>query len=327
MIRWGQEPNGAPDESPTVRGVVVAVISPMGEDGNLDLDVFEKHLEYLREAGVHGVFVGGTAGEGPYISADERVQLFRTARGVLGRSVALHAAFLRPDTASVLSDMRDFTKRCSGDAPDYVSAVAPFYYEVSQEELRRHFETIADEAPAPLIVYNIPANTHNPLELGTVRALARHRRIAGIKESSGDFGFFSQGFIQDATTRVRGFAWIQGKDVHDGASFLLGAPALITGLGNVWIEPYIQMYKAAAKGDSGEVLMSQDAINRLSSAVRSTGAGPLSAVKTAAMLRWGSCAYMRLAAMRPPGGVADRIRQAVRTVVEGCEDGSGVARG
>jgi len=71
--------------------------------------------------------------------------------------------------------------------PEYVVAVSPYYLAMRQQDILEHFRQIAREAPAPLILYNIPGNTHNPMTLDTILELAQESNVAGIKDSSGDF--------------------------------------------------------------------------------------------------------------------------------------------
>ncbi|TVR29777.1 MAG: dihydrodipicolinate synthase family protein [Spirochaetaceae bacterium] len=296
-----------------IQGVIAAAISPMHEDGSLDKALFERHVRYLVEAGVHGLFIGGTAGEGPYLSSEERIELFRIARGIVGASLPLYLAFLRPDTRTVIREMAQAERLLGDSGPDYVSAVAPLYYPVGQEALRGHFSMIADAAPVPLILYNIPGNTHNALDLQTIQDLAQHEQIAGIKESSGDFALFSQGLLEaDADS----FSWIQGKDHHDGPALMLGAPALITGLGNVWIEPYVALYRAVCERNWQRVNDAQLSINRLSRAVRSGGGAPLPSIKAAAMARWKARAFTRLPSMELPADVAAQTQRLVQQEID-----------
>lgn len=299
-------------------GVIPATITPIRPDGRLDTTVLRKHIDYLIGCGVHGVFLAGTAGEGLFLTAEQRIELYGTVREIVGDRVALTVAFIRPDTRSVMVEMREFAQQFGSDGPEYVSAVAPLYYPVDQDGLVTHFESIADAAPAPLIIYNIPGNTHNPLGLGAIKRLSVHRRIAGIKESSGDFALFSQGLMeQDSGTQ---FAWLQGKDNHDGHSLVLGAPGLITGLGNVWIEPYVRMYNAFLEGDTQTVISAQCQINALSAAVRSAGSSPIPAIKAAAAMRWNETGQPLMPALQLTDQAIQRIRAAVtETIGESLE--------
>ncbi len=279
-----------------IGGVLPAVITPLRRDDRLDEQAFERHLRNLLDAGVHGLFIGGTAGEGPYITPEERAELWQVATATAGDEIRLVVAFLQPDTRSVLRAMQQFAQRQGRRRPDFVSAITPLYYPMDQTALIAHFEAIAEEAPAPLIIYNIPGNTHNPLTLDTLMQLGRHPRIAGVKESSGDFALFSQGVLNCDRAE---FAWIQGKDLLDGPALMIGAPALITGLGNVWIEPYLELYQAATKHAWDEVDRYQRLINGLSHALRSAGVSPLSATKSAACKRLGIEPVFRVPGLEP----------------------------
>lgn len=317
-----------------VHGVIAAVITPFQDagaprssDGSIDRAVLERHLRYLVDAGVHGLFLGGTAGEGAFLSAAERATLVRIAREVVGAEMPIYVAFIRADTGSVLREMEELDRQTDHAPVDFVSATAPLYYPVDQRGLCAHFTAIADCAPAPLILYNIPANTHNALTFAAIDELSRHPRIAGIKESSGDFSLLSRGILEGSSdalaagaTDAASFAWIQGKDVHDGPSLLLGAPAIITGLGNVAIEPYLRLYDAALRADRDGVARAQAVINRISEALRTAAgaesAGPIPMMKAVAAARWGTDGRTRIAVGRTSAEVVSKTRRCIDLDVE-----------
>ncbi|HOX32863.1 MAG TPA: dihydrodipicolinate synthase family protein [Spirochaetales bacterium] len=134
----------------------------------------------------------------------------------------------------------------------------------------RHFRELAAAASSPLIAYNIPGNTHNPMTAETILEIADTENVAGIKDSSGDFATFSRAVLSGA----RGpFAWIQGEDLLDAAAYLVGAGGVVSGLSNVSVEPYVAMARAAAAGDVEGVREAQRAINALFRLVAATGGG------------------------------------------------------
>lgn len=268
-------------------GVIPAVMTPLKEDGTLDLAALEAHMEYLVEAGVDGLFIGGTTAEGALLTEEERKAAFKLAREVGGGKVTLYVVILRPHTEQVIAELKEFLSL----EPAYVASVTPFYYSVSQATIRDHFTRIADASDVPFMLYNIPQNTHNAMELSTILSLAEHPNIVGIKDSSGAFAAFSQGML---TPLKSDFAWIQGEDLLDAASLLFGAPGLVTGLGNVWIEPYVAMYRAARAGDGEEVKERQRQINNLARIIGLAGGAVIPAIKMAAELRGRGSSRMRI---------------------------------
>jgi 4-hydroxy-tetrahydrodipicolinate synthase len=105
--------------------------------------------------------------------------------------------------------------------------------------------------------------------------------VVGLKDSSGDFATFSR------VVRRKGkgeFAWIQGEDSFDAESLILGASGVVTGLGNVWIEPYVRMFRAAQEGDFRVVQKFQKKINRLYKVLQVAGNKTIPAIKAATFL-------------------------------------------
>ena len=277
--------------SKRLRGILPALITPFDEDGSVDPGLFTTQVDYLVGEGVDGFFVTGTTSEGAFLTNDERVRLVKLVKERTADSLLCCVAVLAPDTSSVL---RGFDT-VAGLAPDFVSAVTPFYLGVSPRDVVHHFVTLADRSPAPLILYNIPQNSHNALELATVLELADHPNIAGIKDSGGVFMSFQRGLL---ATGDRDFTWIQGEDLLDAPALLMGARCIVTGLGNAWIEPYVSMYRAATDGDASEVISAQQRINELFRIIPESGGAGLAAIKSAAALQGRSTPRMRIASMQ-----------------------------
>jgi 4-hydroxy-tetrahydrodipicolinate synthase len=268
-------------------GVIPAVVTPLREDGAVDAGLLERQAEYLCRGGIRGIFLCGTTGEGAYLSTREKVEVLRVVRRVAPAEVVLCAACLQPSTAQVLEEMRAFEK----ERPDFLVAVTPYYLTVPQEPILEHFRSLAAAAPAPLILYNIPQNTHNPMALETTLALAARRNVAGVKDSSGDFPAFSRGLLSPLPGP---FTWIQGDDSLEAASYLSGCRAAVTGLGNVWIEPYVAMHAAAAAGDAAAVLRAQKKVNALHQVLNVAAPKGLAGIKAACELLGRGSRRMRI---------------------------------
>jgi 4-hydroxy-tetrahydrodipicolinate synthase len=187
----------------------------------------------------------------------------------------------------VMEEMKIYEKY----EPDYLVAVTPYYYAVSQEVIIEHFKTIAHTSPIPLILYNIPQCTQNKVMLDTILELAMEENIAGVKDSSGDFISFSRGIY---SCPVEGFSWIQGEDYLDGPSFTTGADGVVTGLGNVDIKPYIQMYRENKKGNDRNVNKMQQKINQLYEIIHTTGGKVIPSIKAGASLFKRSTKWMKI---------------------------------
>ncbi|MBN1835301.1 MAG: dihydrodipicolinate synthase family protein [Spirochaetales bacterium] len=260
-----------------LQGVIPAIIVPLTEAGSPDHDLLAAQAAYLGSSGVRGIFVGGTTGEGAYFSTAEKLEIFSTVRQSVPRGVVLCAACIQPSTAQVIEEIRAFERQ----RPDYIVAVAPYYLGVDQSVVLEHFRALAESAFAPLILYNIPQNTHNPARVETILELAAVDNVAGVKDSSGDFVSFSRGVLSPLPGP---FTWIQGEDYLEAASYLLGCRGVVTGLGNVWIEPYLRMHAAALQGDAAAVLSAQTTVNELYGVLRLAGPKGVAGIKAACEL-------------------------------------------
>ncbi|MCK5007685.1 MAG: dihydrodipicolinate synthase family protein [Spirochaetales bacterium] len=272
-------------ETKQLNGVIPAIITPMNQQGKIDYGLLEKQAAYLSNAGVNGFFIGGTTAEGAYLSTEEKGEVFKVVRRVAEGRQFLCAAYIQPSTDAVLEQMRAL----ESTGPDFIVAVTPYYLSMRQEDILEHYRRVAAAAPAPLILYNIPGNTHNPIALDTILELAEEKNVVGLKDSTGNFIGFSRGVLGDSP---EGFVWIQGEDYLDGPSLMIGCDGIVTGLGNARIEPYIQIYQAARDGDWQTVRECQARINILYGIIRLCG-NSIAAAKAASELSGRGSRWMR----------------------------------
>jgi len=270
-----------------LEGVIPALILPVNENGKINFKFLEKQAAYLISADINGLFINGTTGEGAWLTTEEKIQVFKTVKEVIKGNQVLCAACLQPSTEMVINEVRIFEKYRS----DYIVAVTPYYYTVSQDAIIEHFKKIAHCSSVPLIIYNIPQCTHNKIELSTILKLAKEENIAGIKDSSGDFISFTRGVY---TPVPESFSWIQGEDYLDASAFNCGANGLVTGLGNVFIEPYIQMYKEVKKGNITNINEMQKKINELYEIIQVSGGKVIPAIKAGVALLGRSTKWMKM---------------------------------
>jgi 4-hydroxy-tetrahydrodipicolinate synthase len=260
-----------------LKGIIPAVITPMRKDGTVHEALLEKQVTYLSRAGVHGFLINGTTGEGPFLSRDEKRRTFVATRRASKRKQFLCLTCIQPSTQLTLDEILAFESL----QPDFVVVTAPFYFTASQREIIRHFEKIAKQSPFSVIAYNIPQCTHNKMDYKTMLEISSMQKVVGLKDSSGDFATFSRVVRRKGG---RAFAWIQGEDSFDAESLILGASGVVTGLGNVWIEPYVRMFRAAQEGDFRGVQKFQKKINRLYKVLQVAGNKTIPAIKAATFL-------------------------------------------
>jgi 4-hydroxy-tetrahydrodipicolinate synthase len=257
-----------------LKGIIPALITPMHKDGTIHEAFLEKQVSYLSKAGVHGFLINGTTGEGPFLSRDEKRRTFVATRRASKGKQFLCLTCIQPSTELTLDEIFAFESL----QPDFVVVTVPFYFAVSQREIIYHFEKTAKQSPFPVIAYNIPQCTYNKMDYKTMLEISSMENVVGLKDSSGDFATFSRVVRRKGK---REFAWIQGEDSFDAESLILGASGVVTGLGNVWIEPYVEMFRAAEVGDFRRAQEFQKKINRLYKVLQVAGDRNIPAIKAA----------------------------------------------
>jgi len=260
-----------------LRGLIPAIITPLHENGKIHERLFEKQVAYLSNAGVHGFLINGTTGEGPFLSREEKRRNFELVRTVTGGKQFLCLGCLQPSTDLTIDEIVALESL----KPDFIVITSPYYFRVSQKEILRHIREIVRRSPFPVIIYNIPQCTFNKIDYEAMLEISSLENVAGFKDSSGDFITFSRVMSQG---KKENFSWIMGEDYLDADSLMIGVSGIVTGLGNVWIEPYLEMYEAAQKNDFLKVRKLQEKINQLYEVIRTARDRGVPAIKAATSL-------------------------------------------
>ncbi len=166
--------------------ILTAMVTPFDEKGSLAMEKVRDVVNYLLEHHTEGIVVGGTTGESPTLSEDEKLALYKeTLKVVAGRVPVICGASSNDTRASIA-----FIKKIA--ALEGVAAglcVVPYYNKPSQEGLYQHFKALAEASELPLILYNVPGRTGVNLEVATTLRLATLPNIIGTKECQGLVAF------------------------------------------------------------------------------------------------------------------------------------------
>lgn len=165
-----------------IHGSIVALVTPMTADGEVDYPAFDRLVEWHIASGTDAVVVAGTTGESPTLSEQEHCALIKHCVQVVGGRIPVVAGTGSNSTREAIF----FTEAAKEYGADACLLVVPYYNKPSQEGLFQHFKTIAERVDIPQILYNVPSRTGCDLQAQTVNRLADHPRIIGIKEASGD---------------------------------------------------------------------------------------------------------------------------------------------
>lgn len=223
-------------------GVVPPLCTPLTEDGEVDTSSLRRLAAFQLEAGVHGLFVGGSTGEVAQLTDAARDTALRTVVEVAAGRVPVLAGVIDTGTLRVLEHAR----RAQALGADAVVVTAPFYVGVGEAEVRAHYEALHAALDLPLVAYDIPANTGYKLPHALVAALAREGVIAAVKDSSGDLESFQR--VMDGAAGT-GVACLTGSETLADLAMARGAAGIVPGLGNVDPHGYVRLYEAARAGD------------------------------------------------------------------------------
>ena len=170
---------------PIFRGAATALLTPFRPDGSIDLPAWDRLLERQLDAGIAALVVCGTTGEAATLTQDERLTLLRRAK----QAACGHCPVIMGVGTNCTAGSVENAELAAQNGADALLAVTPYYNKGTQAGLLAHYTAIADASPLPLVLYNVPSRTGVDLLPETVRALARHPHIAGIKEAclAGDF--------------------------------------------------------------------------------------------------------------------------------------------
>lgn len=222
-------------------GSLVAIATPMHDDGALDLDRFRRLIDFHIAEGTNGLVVVGTTGESPTVDYDEHCQLIRTAVEHTRGRIPIIAGTGANSTREAI-ELQKFAKAAGADM---ALSVVPYYNKPSQEGLYRHFEAIAESTDLPTILYNVPGRTVADLQNDTVLRLSQVRNIVGIKDATGNL---ERG--ADLLRRLpKDFGVWSGDDGSGLALMLMGSHGVISVTANVAPRLMRQMCDAAFAGD------------------------------------------------------------------------------
>lgn len=244
---------------PAFSGVVCPSITITDDDGVIDYEAWDRHLDHLIEAGVDGVLIFGSIGEFYAFDAQTRKEaVAHVVRHVAGR-IHVFAGVGGTDVACVL----ELARCAQRDGVDAIVAVSPYYFGPSDGAARGFFSAVADAVDIPVILYNFPARTGSDLDPGLVAALAReHANIVGMKDTV-DTISHTRKVIRAVREVNPDFAVFSGFDEYYLVNRVSGGVGVISGLANVEPETFVQLRDAYNAGDFGGAVAAAERISHL----------------------------------------------------------------
>lgn len=238
-------------------GVVVPMMTPFTAQQTIDVAAAEKLVDHVIAAKAHP-FILGTTGEAASIPHKERGNLVTaTVKASKGRAL-VYAGI----SGNSQQDALEEGKRYHDLGADVLVTTMPSYYPVAPDQILRYMETLADELPCPLIIYNIPATTHLSMPLEVVDQLSAHPNIAGFKDSERGVERIS---AATALWKERNdFSYLLGWAAMSQSALEQGADGIIPSTGNLAPLVYRRLYEAVRAGDTALAALAQEKADRIS---------------------------------------------------------------
>jgi dihydrodipicolinate synthase/N-acetylneuraminate lyase len=265
---------------PALAGVIVALLTPVGRDGQVDHGALKQLVERLIERGVTGISPLGSTGEGYSLGLAQRLAVVDTVARSVPAGMPVIPGMFAHDHEQAVTEVAAYA---DGGATA-VLAAPPGYYPLTAAEQQAYFSRLADAAALPLVLYNIPVYTKIQIAPAVAAALAAHPRVAGLKDSGRDLGYTSG--LLDAlaaagpaavgpvvTEGAAGFSVLTGTDTLLVSAMLAGARGTICASANLVPELVLAAYEAVLAGKLDDALRYEARLRAVQTAL-GTGTPP-----------------------------------------------------
>jgi len=247
--------------------VLVALVTPMNAEGEVDWVATEKHMDYVISNGADGVVVTGTTGETSTLTDAEKIKLVEVGKSVSAGRAKIITGGGSNETAHAMQ----LYKASEKAGADGVMIVTPYYNKPTQAGVLTHFRLIADATDLPVILYDIPGRAGIPIAYETILRAAKHPNIVAVKDAKGDFAQASR--VMNET----GLLYFSGDDSNILAHVAIGATGLIGVTANVSPAAYREMIDATNRNDFHHALTVHNALEPLVRAVMNHVPGTVAA--------------------------------------------------
>ncbi|WP_134427541.1 4-hydroxy-tetrahydrodipicolinate synthase [Mycobacterium ulcerans] len=246
--------------------LLTAMVTPFGSDGALDLAAAARLANHLVDQGCDGLVVSGTTGESPTTTDDEKRELLRVVLEAVGDRARVIAGAGTNDTVHSIG----LAKAAAAEGAHGLLVVTPYYSKPPQSGLLAHFTAVADATELPVLLYDIPGRSAVPIESETIRALAKHPNIVGVKDAKADLPSGAQ-IMADT-----GLAYYSGDDALNLPWLAMGAIGFISVIGHLAAGQLREMLSAFSSGDVATARKINVAVSPLCNAMARLGGVTLS---------------------------------------------------
>ena len=226
----------------TLQGTGVALVTPFTKDFKIDYNALGKLIDFVIDGGVNYVVTLGTTGETPTLNKKEKINIIEYTYERVNDRVPVIVGIGGNDTYELINDLKTFPL----DRALAVLSASPYYSKPSQEGIFYHYKLLAETAPRPIILYNVPGRTGRNITADTTLRLAKEvENIAGIKEASGDIAQCMQ-ILRD---RPEHFLVVSGDDALALPQMACGMEGIISVAANALPKDFSLMIRHCLKGD------------------------------------------------------------------------------
>ena len=229
-----------------ITGSIVALVTPMQEDGSVDYPALRKLIDWHIAEGTDCISVVGTTGESPTVNVEEHCEIIRVSVEQARKHGARQVPIMAGCGANSTAEAIELTRYAKDVGADCHLQVVPYYNKPGQEGQYRHFKAIAEAVDLPMVLYNVPGRSVADLQHDTVLRLAQVPGIVAIKEATGDIER-AQWLIRDVP---KGFAVYSGDDPTAVALMLCGGQGNISVTANIAPRAMQELCVAAIAGDA-----------------------------------------------------------------------------
>ena len=227
-----------------IQGSIVAIVTPMFEDGGVDWKSLEKLVEWHIQQGTHSIVAVGTTGEASTLSMEEHIKVIQEVIRVANKRIPIIAGTGANSTREAI----ELTQAAKDGGADAALLVTPYYNKPTQEGLYQHYKAIAEAVEIPQILYNVPGRTGVDMQNETVIRLADVKNIVGIKDATGDIPR-GKALIDGLNGKI---AVYSGDDATAWELILLGAKGNISVTANVAPKQMSEVCEAALAGEQAK---------------------------------------------------------------------------
>ena len=227
-----------------IQGSIVAIVTPMFEDGGVDWKSLEKLVEWHIQQGTHSIVAVGTTGEASTLSMEEHIKVIQEVIRVANKRIPIIAGTGANSTREAI----ELTQAAKDVGADAALLVTPYYNKPTQEGLYQHYKAIAEAVEIPQILYNVPGRTGVDMQNETVIRLADVKNIVGITDATGDIPR-GKALIDGLNGKI---AVYSGDDATAWELILLGAKGNISVTANVAPKQMSEVCEAALAGEQAK---------------------------------------------------------------------------